>query len=487
MLLFTLLIAAAGGNPPVSLRGVRDGLALTPPMGWNDWNAYQCTNDWQDVERTALYIHTSGLQRDGYTYVTIDGCWNDMVGLGSGDPNGLQLAAWPAQTQTERDCDVVDGRMEGGRGAIFANTTEFPPSAECANDGIARVAAYIHRLGLKTGLWTDDTNVWNCQDIPGDLGHESVDAAAFASWGIDYLKLDWCASNVTPPGGGTGFFEQTAGTPLADGTTIPAWAVPTTQSHQAFARFVYWRMRAALVQTGRPVVFSMCTGYDPLVQPQTWAAKVANLWRTTRDIADTFDSLTSIVNQNDRYAAYAGPGTWNDPDMLEIGNGGMTPDEDRAELSLWAEMAAPLIIGTTLVSPAGRATRQAYDLSIYGNTEVIAVDQDPLGRQASVASFDGSHLVLARPLANGDAAVVLFNESDAAARIGATAAQVGLRRAPVYAVRDLWTHAETESTLYIGAIVPPHAAVMYRIGALRGVPRAASSVRRGGTFRAGNG
>jgi len=427
-----------------------NGLARTPPMGWDDWNAYQCNNNAADVEQTARYMHTSGLQADGYGYVIVDGCWNDLVGQGTGDPDGFPITGpLPAEA-----CGAVNGRLPGGQ--IFVNRTEFPPSFPCANDGLRRVARYVHSLGLKFGLWIDATNNWNCQEIPGSYGFGREDASTLAAWGVDYVKADWCGGDPAPP----------QGDPYGGPTFFGQPGLPS--DHRQLAETMYEALGRALAATGRRIVYSMCNGYDPAVQPQTWAAPVANLWRTTHDIRDTFASMVSIVNANDRYAAYAGPGGWNDPDMLQVGNGGMTPAEDQSEFSLWAEMAAPLIMGTNLAGPPGGAAQQAYDLSIFGNRDVIAVDQDRLGAQGRVVSFDGTHLVLAKPLSDGEVAVTLFNESGTAAVMSTTVTAAGLPAgARVYLLRDLWSKRVTRTTGVISVLVQPHQTIMYRISAHR--------------------
>jgi len=425
-----------------------NGVARTPPMGWDDWNAYQCKNNAADVEQTALFMHRSGLQADGYKYVIVDGCWNDLVGLGSADPGGFPVTGpLPAEA-----CGAVNGRLADGQ--IFVNTTEFPSSSPCANDGLERVADYVHSLGLKFGLWIDATNNWNCQEIPGSYGFDREDARTLATWGVDYVKADWCGGNPAPPQGdpygGPQFFSQPG---------LPS-------DHQQLAQVMYRALGRALAATGRRIVYSMCNGYDPAVQPQTWASAVANLWRTTRDIRDSYASMVSIVNQNDQYAADAGRGGWNDPDMLQVGNGGMTKTEDQSEFSLWAEMAAPLIMGTNLADPSGGAGQQAYDLSVFGNRDVIAVDQDRLGVQGRVVSFDGTHLVLAKPLAGGDVAVTLFNEGDTAAVMSTTATAAGLPGgAPVYLLRNLWSKKVTVTAGPVSVLVQPHQTIMYRISA----------------------
>ena len=379
------VIALAGAPSALALG---NGLALTAPMGWNDWNAYGCNVSEQLVEQTALAMHNDGMQAAGYQYVNIDDCW----------------------MSSSRDAS----------GNLTANPSKFP-------DGIAAVASYVHSLGLKLGIY-EDAGTATCAGFPGSYGHEQQDANLFASWAVDYLKYDWC--NIP--------FSSFSG-----------------QSHQQVAQTLYTRMRNALSATGRPIVFSMCNGWDASVQPWTWAAPVSNLWRTTTDIQPNFSSMLNNFHINVGLASFAGPGAWNDPDMLEVGNG-MSATENQSEFSLWAEMAAPLIAGTNLVS-AGSAT-----LSVLTNRAVIAVDQDSLGRQGHEVSSSGGLDVLAKPLANGDVAVALFNETGSAATISTTASAIGKTGSSSYMLTDLWTSANSTTTGTISASVPAHGTVMYR-------------------------
>ena len=357
-----------------------NGLALTPPMGWNDWNAFGCNVSEKLVEETADKIVSSGLKADGYEYVNIDDCWMS--------PN--------------RDA----------AGNLVPDPVKFP-------DGIKGVADYVHKLGLKLGIY-ESAGTYTCQGYPGSLGHEQQDADSFASWGVDYLKYDNCNNQGIP------------------------------------AQTRYTAMRDALAATSRPIVFSLCDWGEENVA--SWGGSVGNLWRTTGDIDASYGSMLANFHTNVALAAEAGPGAWNDPDMLEVGNG-MTPTEDQSEFSLWAEMAAPLISGTDLTT-ASPAT-----LAIYGNQEVIAVDQDSLGRQGvEISSADGLD-VLAKPLSDGSVAVALFNENNTPATISTTAAAAGLPAAKDYTVRDLWAHTTTESRGTISAAVPAHGTVMYRVAA----------------------
>jgi alpha-galactosidase len=385
-------------------QALANNLALTPPMGWNDWNAYGCNVSETLVKQTADKIVSSGLAGAGYQYVNIDDCW----------------------MQHNRDSS---GNLQPDYG-------KFP-------DGISGTAAYVHSKGLKLGIY-EDAGTSTCAGYPGSLGHEAQDARSFASWGVDYLKYDNCFNNGSS----------------------------TTQ--QYIAR--YSAMRDALAATGRPIVYSICEwGVN---SPWTWAAPVGNLWRTTGDIQNNYNSMLSIFHQNVGLAAYAGPGQWNDPDMLEVGNG-MSGTEDRAHFSLWAEMAAPLLAGNNLVNASSTT------LSILGNKAVIAVDQDSAGKQGRMVSSSGGLDVLAKPLANGDVSVVLFNENASTATITTTAAAIGKTGASAYTLNDLWSGATTTTAGTISAGVPGHGVVMYRVsgGTTGGGTTTTSTIRGAGSNR----
>jgi alpha-galactosidase len=379
--------------PPAA--ALDNGLVTTPPMGFNDWNAFGCKVSEKLIERSARILVRSGLAADGYTYVNIDDCWMES--------------------------------RRGPHGHLVPNPHKFP-------DGIAGTAAYVHRRGLKLGIY-EDAGARTCAGYPGSLGHERIDARDFAKWGVDYLKYDNCSTR----GDGS----------LADYESR------------------YRAMRNALAATGRPIVLSVCEWGRQ--HPQTWADAFGNLWRTTADIKDNWHSLKSIVSQNAPLARYAGPGAWNDPDMLEVGNGGMTTDEYRTQFSLWAEMAAPLLIGTDLHT-LSHATRR-----ILGNRAIIAVDQDRLGVQGHVIAQHGATEVFDKPLANGDRAVALYNSGNSAAKVTTTAARTGIHRAHTYRLRHLWTGAVTRTTGTISVTVPAHGTVMYRVSDAAGRSRATAA------------
>ncbi|MFH8623986.1 NPCBM/NEW2 domain-containing protein [Streptomyces vietnamensis] len=364
---------------------VGDGLALTPPMGFNNWNSTHCRSEFNEtmVKGIADLFVEKGLKDAGYQYVNLDDCW-----------------ALP-----DRDAD----------GKLVPDPVRFP-------HGIKAVADYVHSKGLKFGIYTSaGTHTCDGLGFPGALGHEYSDARQFADWGVDYLKYDNC----------------------------------NNQGVDAKKR--YTDMRDALKATGRPIVYSICEwGVN---RPWEWASDVGHLWRTTYDIDDSWSSMLSIAKQNLPLDSYAGSGHWNDPDMLEVGNGGMTDTEYRSHFSLWSIMAAPLIIGADL-----RTADQAT-LDILGNREVIAVDQDPLGKQGKVISSEGGRWVIVKPMADGSRAIALFNESDRPQRIATTAKAAGLPGARAYTVRDLWQHTSYNVADTFSATVPAHGTVLVRLSA----------------------
>jgi alpha-galactosidase len=379
-LVFTLLLAGARTNT----LAVGNGLALTPPMGWNSWNKFACNVSEQLIKEIADAMVASGMKKAGYQYVNIDDCW-----------------------QVSRD----------SAGNIVADPARFP-------GGMKALADYVHAKGLKLGIYTD-AGTMTCEKRPGSLDHELQDAKTYAAWGVDYVKIDWCHTEGLDP-------------------------------QKQYAKF-----RDALAQCGRPIVFSICNwGRN---QPWTWGPATGNLWRTTGDIKDNWASVLKILdNPSQQHAEAAGPGGWNDPDMLEVGNGKMTDAEYRSHFSLWAMMAAPLIAGNDLRSMS-QATKD-----ILMNAEVIAIDQDAAGKQGTRIRAEGGSEVWAKPLKQkGAVAVLLFNRGEAAADISASWDEVGLPSGKAK-VRDLWAHADrgvfTDS---FKANVPSHGVVMLKVVSTR--------------------
>ncbi|HEU5337199.1 MAG TPA: glycoside hydrolase family 27 protein [Terriglobales bacterium] len=284
------------------------------------------------------------------------------------------------------------------------------------------LADYVHSKGLKIGIYSSP-GPKTCAGYEGSYGHEEQDAQQYAAWGFDYLKYDWCsASKVYKP------------------SQMPE---------------VYKKMHDALVKTGRPIVFSLCQ-YG-LGRVWRWGASVGgNLWRTTEDISDRYDSMSVIGFQQAGLQSFAGPGHWNDPDMLEVGNGGMSHDEYITHMSLWSLLAAPLLAGNDLskVSPA--------DLAILTNKEVIAVDQDPKGVQGHRVAEEGPLEVWAKPLSDGGYAVGLFNRGESPNPVTLNLREIGITGAAH--IRDLWAHRDLGSfSGQYTATVPRHGAVMLKV------------------------
>lgn len=366
-----------------------NGLALTPPMGWNSWNKFSCDINEEVVRKTADAMVTSGMRDAGYQYVVIDDCWQ-----GPRDANGF----------------------------ITADPQKFP-------SGIKALADYVHSKGLKFGIYSDAGKM-TCAKRPGSQGHEYQDALTYARWGVDYLKYDWCYTG-------------------------------SRNAEEAYALIA-----DALRSTGRDIVLSICEWGNN--QPWLWGRKIGNLWRTTGDIWDSFDRLdpkfswaqnvVSIIDYNEPLWPYAGPGHWNDPDMLEVGNGGMSATEYRSHFSLWAMMAAPLMAGNDIAN-MDETTR-----SILLNKEVIAVDQDRLGVQGRRVWKDGDREVWVKPLSGGARALLLFNRGTAPAEITATWEQLGYPAKLRAKVRDLWAHKDLKPTAgSFTATVEPHGVVMVRV------------------------
>src|SRR3989454_382296 len=357
LLIAPLAASDPGRASPAARAALDNGLARTPPMGWNSWNHFGCNVSEQLIKETADAIVAIGMRDAGYRYVVIDDCW-------------------------EVSLDAA--------GALVADSTRFP-------HGIKTLADYVHAKGLGFGIYTDaGTNT--CQRRPGTYGHEDQDARTFAAWGVDYVKEDWChAEHLDAP----------------------------TQ---------YAKFRDALAKAGRPIVFSICEWGSN--QPWEWAPQIGNLWRTTGDIQDKWSSMLSLLDVSSQHASVAHPGAWNDPDMLEVGNGGMTDDEYRAHFSLWAIMAAPLMAGNDLRGMSA-ATRE-----ILTNAEVIAVDQDSAGVQGTLVASNPPELqAWAKPLKDGSKAVVLLNRSGLQTAMSVSWWRIGLHAGPAR-VRDLWAHAD---------------------------------------------
>lgn len=390
------LMTSLGSSPAQALD---DGVARTPPLGWNSWNSFGCNPSETLVKQMADAMVSSGMRDAGYEYVVIDDCWFDPV----------------------RD----------SAGNLRANASRFP-------SGMKAIGDYLHARGLKFGIYQGPLGKTCAQyfgsypGATGSLGHEVADARMFASWGVDYLKYDWCD---------------------------PSGSID--DQIRTFAK-----MRDALRATGRPIVYSINSNsiHSKTGPMRSWG-DVAHMWRTTEDIQDMWLSnqtngypmgVQNIINVTVPLASYARPGAWNDMDMLEVGRGGMTETEQRSHFAMWAIMNSPLIAGNDL----RRMSTTTRD--ILTNRALLAINQDPLGVQARQISFDGTRRVLAKPLANGDVAVVLFNQGTATTTISTTAAAIGATGSS-FTLREAWTGAVTTTTGAISASVPGHGTVVYRV------------------------
>ncbi|PIQ20950.1 MAG: alpha-galactosidase [Cytophagales bacterium CG18_big_fil_WC_8_21_14_2_50_42_9] len=384
LLLFCLILsfsAFSQGNNYAQNYKKYEGLALTPPMGWNSWNKFACNVDENLIKQVADAMVSSGMKEAGFIYINIDDCWH-------GDRDSL--------------------------GFIHADPKRFP-------SGMKALADYIHGKGLKFGIYSD-AGSQTCGGRPGSRGYEFQDAQMYASWGVDYLKYDWCNTEGLKAEG------------------------------------AYKTITAALRKAGRPIVLSICEwGTD---KPWEWGPSVGHLWRTTGDIYNCFDCIEDhgtwkswgvmqILDKQDGLRQYAGPGHWNDPDMLEVGNG-MPVNEDRAHFSMWSMIAAPLIAGNDIRKMSKETT------AVLTNKEVIAVNQDKLGVQGFKFSANNGLETWLKPLDSGNWAVVFLNRNkepqvvnfdwrktpikDEVSKAELNAAQ------STYKIRNLWTKKNMGNT-----------------------------------------
>ena len=367
----TLLLVPA--LHPQSAFALSNGLALTPPMGWNTYNAFSSDFDATVIMQIADAMVSSGLRDAGYQYLNLDGGW------------------WDYSNNSQRNPD----------GTIPIDTTKFP-------NGMKPVADYVHSKGLKFGIYLQPN------EQLFTASHVQTDVNMMVDWGVDFLKYDgWTTDSGDP----------------------------------SFAQ-----MRDALAASGRSILYSINdSGSDSLPD-------IANMYRTGPDINDQWDSIVGNYMTNISHNSGYGPGGWNDPDMLVVGhNSTVTYNEQVAHFSLWAIMAAPLLLGFDL------RTMTDQDRSIILNTEVIAVDQDPLGIQGSIVNDNGAGLqVISKSLQGGSRAVVLFNSSASSADITANWNDIGL--SGTKSVRDLWAHADLGNfTGSYTANVAPHSVVLIKV------------------------
>jgi alpha-galactosidase len=355
-----------------------NGLAKTPPMGWNSWNKFGSSVTGELIREMADAMVSSGMRDAGYQFINIDDGWEGQRG------------------------------PEGG----------LRPNQKFGD--IKQLAGYVHGKGLKFGIYSSPGD-YTCAGYAGSYGHEKADAVTFARWGIDYLKYDTCSASKIY-------------------NDDDMWGV-------------YQIMGEELLHAGRPIVYSVSSDENAY----RWAAEAgANLWRTTGDINARWDTISRYGFSQAQLARYAGPGHWNDPDMLEVGNGQLTADESRTHMSLWAMLAAPLMAGNDLRHMTPET------LAVLINRDVIAVDQDALGIEGTPLSVDGEQEIWTKPLTGGALAVGLFNRGDNSARMSLDVKKTAVPAAK--AARDLWSHQRvTIANGVFTATVPAHGVVMLRL------------------------
>ena len=526
-----------------SQNSYNNGVALTPPMGWSSWNTFRNKINEKLILEIAEAMAKSGLADAGYQYINLDDCWQS----------------------SERD--------ENGR--FVADYEAFPR-------GIKPLVDDINNLGLKVGIYSSN-GTHTCEDLPASLGHEAVDAATFAEWGIEYFKYDFCHNKPFPTSApfiesiiistpdGTEIATLTADCAELEGharlatdakhpkeyivglssnigsatfSTIEApedgnyvlsviirkkgqfykyarvivngkneydmYAAPTRastpdgrlqlniklkkgintikfynpfSSRMDAAACQYIRMGEELKKATKeyakkngteekPICYSICEwGFN---RPWNWGREAGNLWRTTLDISANWASVVAIYEQNVRLAKHAGPGGWNDPDMLEVGNGDLSMDENRAHFALWCMMAAPLILGNDIrrfIDADGNVKSDDEVLKILTNKELIAIDQDKLGVQCRRHKSNIKVDVLVKPLENGETAICFFNKFGDEASESVSIRELlsteycNLPESDEYECKELWSGEEFTTDDVISNTIAPHSVKIYRIKA----------------------
>jgi alpha-galactosidase len=409
ILFLTLLFSctprmAADHTTAASLPASQDNLALTPPMGWNSWNAFGKNVNEQVIRETADAMANTGLKDRGFQYIIIDDIWQ--------------------------------GGRDSSTGMLYADASKFP-------SGIKALADYVHSKGLKFGIYSD-AGTLTCGRMPGSYGYEKKDAQLFASWGVDYLKYDYCFC-----------------------TDFVSW---NNDYKMAINR--YKAMGDALKATGRPIVFSICE-WGPR-SPWLWGKEVGgHLWRTSYDVADIWEtprnetSPIGIVTSIDAAAnlgRFAGPGGWNDPDMLVVGlnntgfikGGGCNDIEYRTQMSMWCMLSAPLMMGCDIRN-MNEGTK-----TILLNKDIINIDQDPVGKPGfRVMQKDGLD-AWKKPLSGNRFAIALFNRNSESRSMTATMKQLELAPDASYKLYDVWEHRSLGSSNgTITTTLQPHECKVY--------------------------
>jgi len=419
----TLVAQNALGSAEKKFRIVAgDQIALTPQMGWNSWNCFAGAVTEERVKSAADAMVKSGLINHGWTYINVDDYWQNH--RSSKDP-------------------TLQGPFRDTNGFIVPNS-RFPD--------MKGMADYIHGLGLKAGLYSSP-GPWTCGGCAASWQHEEQDAQTYAKWGFDYLKYDWCS------------YGSIASGQMTNAMNIPLWG--RTATNDAGAIYPYKVMGNFLREQNRDIVFSLCQYGDAAVWK--WADSVhGNSWRTTGDIRDTWRSMSGIGFNQGKAAPYAKPGNWNDPDMLVVGQvgwgnlhpSGLTPDEQYTHISLWCLLSAPLLIGCDMTK------FDDFTLNLLENDEVLALDQDALGREATCVVTNGDVRVYEKELEDGGRALGFFNLGSAPASLEfnqlATLGFTGAQH-----VRDLWRQTNLPDVDAASGVlkmtIPVHGVVLYKL------------------------
>jgi len=403
-----------------------DQMALTPPMGWNSWNCFAGAVSEEKVKSAAEAMVKSGLINHGWTYINVDDYWQNH--RDSKDP-------------------TLQGPFRDTNGFIVPNS-RFPDMKD--------MAEFIHDLGLKAGLYSSP-GPWTCGGCAASWLHEEQDAQTYAKWGFDYLKYDWCSYGTIASGGDPSAKD------------IPLWG--KTATNDAGAVYPYAVMGKFLREQNRDIVFSLCQ-YG-MADVWKWGGSVnGNCWRTTGDITDSWHSMSKIGFNQDPAAPYAQPGNWNDPDMLIVGEVGwgkthptrLTPDEQYTHISLWCLLSAPLLIGCDMTK------LDDFTLNLLENDEVLAIDQDELGKEATCVIKDGGLRIYEKELADGGRALGFFNLGSEPAKLEfkdfATLSLTGVQH-----VRDLWRQKDLTNVDAANGIlpltIPAHGVVLYKLTAAK--------------------
>jgi alpha-galactosidase len=405
---------------------VGKNIALTPPMGWNSWNCFAGAVSEDRVKSAADAMVKSGLINHGWTYINVDDYW---------------------QNHRDSQDPTLRGPFRNTNGFIVPNS-RFPD--------MKGLADYIHGLGLKAGLYSSP-GPWTCGGCAASWQHEEQDAQTYAKWGFDYLKYDWCS-----------YGGIAAGT-MTNVMRVPLWGQTTTNVEGAI--YPYRLMGKFLIKQKRDIVFSLCQ-YG-MANVWKWGGSVnGNCWRTTGDIVDTWRSMSGIGFKQDQAEPYAKPGNWNDPDMLVVGQVGwgnlhpsrLTPDEQYTHISLWCLLSAPLLIGCDMTK------LDDFTLNLLSNDEVLAIDQDALGKSAMCGLTIGDVRVFEKELEDGGRALGFFN-------LATTPVNLEFNQLALLGfngrlhVRDLWRQSDlpdvdaAKSVLPLA--IPGHGVQLYKVSPAR--------------------